>query len=123
MSKKRDHGLDSLLELDGLVLFVDEAGNYSVKFVVKATEVTAQRPHGLNYSLTLHGKKGERIIGFDNAHTVSEGTGPGKKRNAAYDHKHVGGRVRAYEYADAASLLEDFWGAVDGALKKEGVLK
>jgi uncharacterized protein DUF6516 len=123
MSKQRDHGLDSLLELDGLVLFVDEAGNYSVKFVVKVTEVTTQRPHGLSYSLTLHGKNGERIVGFDNAHTVSEGSGPGKRQKAAYDHKHVGGRVRAYEYADAASLLEDFWVAVDAALKKEGVLK
>lgn len=94
-----------------------------MKFVVKRIVSTAERPHGLSHSLTLHGQDGDRIVGFDNAHVVSEGSGPGKRRRTEFDHKHVGSRVRVYEYSDAAALLEDFWSAVDAALKKEGVLK
>lgn len=123
MNADCDHSLDSLLALDGTVMFVDAGGNYSVKFVVKRTEATAERPHGLSYSLTLHGRDGERIVGFDNAHVVSEGSGPGKRRSKEFDHKHVGSRVRRYEYSDAAALLADFWEAVDAALQMEGVLK
>ena len=54
----RDPGLDTLLELHGQTLFVDEIGHW-VKFVVLRTEVTPKRPHGLSYSLTLHAPDGE----------------------------------------------------------------
>jgi hypothetical protein len=30
-----------------------------------------ERPHGLRYSLTLHGPGGKRLVGFDNAHGVA----------------------------------------------------
>ena len=53
----RDPGLDTLLDLHGQTLFVDEAGHW-VKFVVVRTEVTPERPHGLSYSLTLHAPDG-----------------------------------------------------------------
>ena len=75
----RDPGLDTLLDLHGQTLFVDEAGNW-VKFVAVRTEVTAQRPHGLSYSLTLHAPDGARLVGFDNAHAVRERRGPGTRR-------------------------------------------
>ena len=65
----RDPGLDTLLDLHGQTLFVDEVGHW-VKFIVVRTEVTAQRPHGLSYSLTLHGPDGTRLVGFDNAHPI-----------------------------------------------------
>jgi len=40
----------------------------------------ARGPHGLKYSLTLHGPDGSRLIGFDNAHPVRESRGPGGKK-------------------------------------------
>ncbi len=67
---KRDHSLDMLLDLDGQVLVVDPEGNYWVRFVVRRVPVTERRPHGLAYSLSLHGPNGERLVGFDNAHAV-----------------------------------------------------
>ena len=48
---ERDPGLDTLLDLHGQTLFVDDIGHW-VKFVVVRTEATAERPHGLSYSLT-----------------------------------------------------------------------
>ncbi len=46
----RDPGLDTLLDLHGQTLFIDEIGHW-VKFVVLRTEVTAERPHRLSYYL------------------------------------------------------------------------
>ena len=76
----RDRGLDTLLDLHGQTLFVDEVGHW-VKFVVRRTEVSAERPHGLRYSLTLHAPDGTRLVGFDNAHPVL--TGEGRARDCA----------------------------------------
>src|SRR5580700_11015388 len=50
--------------------------------------VSPERPHGLDYSLTLHGPDGERLVGFDNAHPVKGQSGRGGRTKAAYDHKH-----------------------------------
>jgi hypothetical protein len=36
--------------------------------VVTGTPVSPVKPHGPDYSLTLHGLDGERLVGFDNAH-------------------------------------------------------
>ena len=58
----RDPGPDTLLDLHGQTPFVDEAGHW-VKFIVLRTEVTAERPHGLSYSLTLHVPDGARLVG------------------------------------------------------------
>ena len=71
MAKPRDPGLDALLPLDGEVFFVDPHGKYYVRFVVRTVPPTPERPHGLSYSLTLHGEGGERLVGFDNAHAVT----------------------------------------------------
>jgi hypothetical protein len=120
---ERDPSLDSLLDLDGQILFVNEAGRYSVKFLVRRTDVTPERPHGLSYSLTLHGPHGERLVGFDNAHAVTAGRGRGRSRRRAHDHKHRLRTVRAYDYRDAATLLGDFWAEVDAVLREKGVLR
>ena len=117
----RDPGLDTLLDLHGQTLFVDEAGNW-VKFVAVRTEVTAQRPHGLSYSLTLHAPDGVRLVGFDNAHAVRERRGPGTRRRGESDHRHRLRTIRAYDYQDAATLLADFWTEVDEVLKERGSL-
>ena len=116
MATNRDHGLDTLLDLHGQTLFVDEVGHW-VKFIVVRTEVTPQRPHGLRYSLTLHAPGGERLVGFDNAHPVRERRGPGTRRRRQSDHLHRQHVIGPYDYRDAATLLEDFWNEVDAILK------
>ena len=118
----RDLSLDTLLPLDGESFVVDTEGLYWVKFVVKQVPVTPERPHGLNYSLTLHDDDGERLLGFDNAHPIREGSGPGARTRIEYDHKHGGQQVKFYLYANAATLLADFWTEVEAILKKRSHL-
>ena len=115
----RDPALDTLLDLHGQTLFVDEAGHW-VKFIAVRTEAAPQRPHGLSYSLTLHAPDGERLVGFDNAHPVRERRGPGVRRRRANDHRHRLRSIGPYDYKDAATLLEDFWKEVDQVLKERG---
>jgi hypothetical protein len=118
----RDLSLDALLDLDGQVLVVDPETRYWVRFVVRRVPVSEAKPHGLDYSLTLHGPDGERLVGFDNAHRVKGQSGRGGRTKAAYDHKHRLKTVRAYEYQDAATLLADFWTTVDAVLREKGVI-
>lgn len=119
----RDPNLDGLLDLDGQILVVDERGGHWVKFEVRRVAVTPERPHGLHYSLTLHGKDNERLVGFDNAHPVRSSRRPGGKGQMALDHKHRLQTIRPYRYKDAAALLADFWTEVDAVLKGRGILK
>ncbi len=72
-----------LLDLYGQVLVVDANGDYWVRFVVTSVPVSMEKPHGLDYSLTLHGPGGERLVGFDNAHPAA-----GRKRGGPQDHRH-----------------------------------
>jgi hypothetical protein len=105
------------LDLDGQVFVVDPEGKHWVKFVVQRVNPTADRPHGLSYSLTLHTQSGERLVGFDNAHSVAFTTGPAGKSRKRHDHKHRLRTIRPYDYRDAATLLADFWAEVDAVLK------
>jgi hypothetical protein len=89
-----------------------------VRFVVTRVPVSAKKPHGLDYSLTLHGPGGERLVGFDNAHPVGR-----QRRGAPMDHRHRLRTVRPYDYRDAAALLGDFWAMVDAALRERGVIR
>ena len=117
----RDRSLDTLLDLDGQVFVVDPDGKYWVRFSVKRVDPTPERPHGLSYSLTLHTESGERLVGFDNAHSVQPTAGPASKSRKRHDHKHRLRTVRPYDYKDAATLLADFWAEVDAVLKQRGV--
>ena len=117
----RDPGLDTLLDLHGQTLFVDEVGHW-VKFVVVRTEATAERRHGLSYSLTLHAPDGERLVGFDNTHAVREGRGPGRRRKGERDHRHRLRTIRPYQYMDAVTLLEDFWKEMEEVPRERGTL-
>lgn len=117
MTRPRDPTLDTLLELDGQVLVVDPEGGHRVRFVVTRVRSTAEKPHGLDYSPTLHGPDGERLVGFDDAHRVG-GHGSGDPQG----HRHRLRTVRPYDYEDAATLLADFWAAVDALLRDRGVL-
>jgi hypothetical protein len=113
----RDPTLDVLLDFDGQVLVVDAEGGHWVRFVVTRVPVSPEKPHGLNYSLTLHGPDGERLVGFDNAHAVAR-----QKGDKPNDHRHRLRTVRPYEYQDAATLLADFWETVDAVLRERGVI-
>jgi hypothetical protein len=114
----RDPILDTLLLLDGESFVADAWGNCWVRFVVKRVAASPERPHGLNYSLTLHDEDGERLLGFDNAHPVRENAGPGARTRIEYDHRHSGERVRFYVYTDSATLLADFWTEVEAILQQ-----
>ena len=96
-------------------------GPYWVKFVVKRVPASAARPHGLHYSLTLHGGQGERLLGFDNAHPVRHAASPGSGKRPEHDHRHRLQAVRPYDYRDAGTLLADFWAQVEAFLKERGV--
>ena len=102
-------------------MFIDEEGRYWVKFEVKQCEVSDERPHGLRYSLTLHGPRNERLVGFDNAHAVAATRGPARRAKVPYDHKHRLRTIRPYDYDDAATLLADFWSEVDAVVRQLGV--
>src|SRR6266849_9984624 len=114
---KGDPSLDALLELDGQVLVIDPETRHWVRFVVRRVAVSEAKPHGIDYSLTLHGPDGERLVGFDNAHPVGR-----RRRGEAQDHRHRLRTIGDYEYRDAATLLADFWSTVDAVLRERGVI-
>lgn len=117
MTQRRDPTLDTLLDLDGQVFVVDPEGGYWVRFVVTRVPETPEKPHGLDYSLTLHGPEGARLVGFDNAHPVER-----RRRGMPQDHRHRLRTVRPYDYRDAATLIADFWATVDAVLRERGVI-
>ncbi len=120
---ERDPGTEALLDLDGQVLVIDAKGAHSIRFSVQRVECSPQRPHGLKYSLTLHGPDGRRLIGFDNAHSVRQSRGPGGKHTGPADHRHRIDDARPYRFKHAATPLADFWAEVDRYLKEKGNLK
>jgi hypothetical protein len=73
--QQHDPALDALLDLNGITFVIDPSRGFWVRFVVTPVRPAPEKPHGLDYSLTLHGPDGERLVGFDNAHPVeSSGT-------------------------------------------------
>jgi len=95
---------------------------YWVKFTAYRIPVNKHIPHGIKYSLTLHDRHNQRIIGYDNAHGVNF---PQKKkfsgRRDIWDHKHKMTITTGYEFESAYQLLDDFWKDVNAFLKTGGV--
>ncbi len=120
MADDHSHTLAFLLEFDGRVHCYEQG--YSTRFIIRRVEPTDLRPHGLQYSFTLHAPDGTRIMGFDNAHVV---TPPGRnaKRPAEADHWHraEGDPGRPYVFKDAAALVGDFFTEVERILTERGV--
>ena len=119
MTKKKcsgeDASLETLLDLDGEIFPMDNG--YWTKFEAYRVTPTAQIPHGIRYSLTLHDRNNTRVLGFDNAHTFKPKKYRHTARKITWDHKHKMEKVRPYEFESASQLMEDFWKHVDEILK------
>lgn len=61
--QRRGPSAGVLLDLVGQVLVVDSKGEYWVRFSVGRVASTKERPHGLRYSLTLHGSEYPGYLG------------------------------------------------------------
>ena len=116
-----DTGLEYLLGLNGNIEVQNEEG-YWVKIEVSMVTATPERPYGIKYSLTLHDPHGERLMGFDNAHSVNpEGSSfkhAGKKYPFDHRHRHAKDDGTLYEFDTAYQLLSDFYKEVDRVLKE-----
>lgn len=120
MDESQIHTLAFLLDFDGRVHWYEQG--YFVTFEIKRIEPIEERPHGLRYSFTLHPPEGERLMGFDNAHTVAP-AGRHAKRQVEADHWHrtKDDLGRPYAFTDAATLISDFFGEVERILTERGV--
>ena len=94
----------------------------TLKFNTKV-EANDGKPHGLDYSFTLHGPDNRRLIGFDNAHSVPAKGSRFKKRPKAMDHWHrtETDEGRPYAFKDAETLLDDFFDEVERVLTEHGI--
>jgi len=103
-----EHTLEFLLSFDGRLHWYAEG--YFVKFEIKRAAPSKERPHGLRYSLTLHGPGGKRLVGFDNAHGVAAVGSRHGRRQPAADHWHrtETDPGRPYRFRDAATLIDVF---------------
>jgi hypothetical protein len=116
-----EHTLEFLLAFDGRIHLLDQG--YWLKFEIKRGESTAERPHGLRYSFTLHDPDGRRLVGFDNAHTVPATGSRFNERPAAADHWHrtENDEGRPYAFIDAETLVQDFFREVRRVLAARGL--
>jgi hypothetical protein len=111
--------LQRLLDLDGEIMEVGQG--FWVELRAKKVPPTPGKPHGIDYSLCLLGPDGRRLVCYDNAHPVSAGRGPARKKSKTGDHRHERTKVKPYDYQDAETLVRDFWTDVERVLKEEGV--
>jgi hypothetical protein len=105
-----DYTLETLLDLHGYIAEI--GGGFWVKIEASRIKESENKPFGLKYSLTLHSPNGDRVLGYDNAHSI-----PGQNYRQPHDHKHRGSTVKKYLYQSAEELLSDFWNDVDKIVK------
>lgn len=103
--------LETLLSLNGEIYPMEKG--YWVKFEARRVEPSAERPHGVAYSVTLHDRNNTRILGYDNAHGVKPRKKGFRARKTTWDHLHRMELVTDYDFSSAAQLLEDFWREVN----------
>ena len=112
-----EHTLEFLLAFDGMFYGMEDG--YWIKFEIRRTERTEERPHGLRYSLTLHEPNGKRLMGFDNAHRVQ--TSRGRPIVADHWHRTSDDEGRPYAFKNADTLLADFFREVRRILGEKGL--
>jgi len=113
--------LEVLLSLDGARF--EAAEGYVVEFTVKRTAKTAERPHGVSYSLVFRPMRGEPYVRFDNAHAAPRPGGRFVKVSPAYDHWHrdESDPGRPYKFTTATQLLDDFWTEVKRTMREKRI--
>jgi hypothetical protein len=91
--------------------------------MVRRTERTATRPHGVRYALVFRPAQGEPFVRFDNAHAAERPGGRFVETSPAYDHWHRDelDPGRPYTFTTAAQLLDDFWREVKRVMKEKGI--
>jgi hypothetical protein len=116
-----EHTLEFLLAFDGRIHWLEQG--YWLKFEIKRVDPVDRRPHGLNYSFTLHDPSGKRLLGFDNAHPVAASGSRFKRGPIAADHWHrtESDEGRPYRFVSADRLLEDFFREVRRVLAERGL--
>jgi len=116
-----EYALEFLLAFDGSIHYL--AGDYSIRFEVVRVPATEDRPHGLSYSLTLHGPDGTRLVGFDNAHPAPVRGARFRRRSPASDHWHrtENDPGRPYAFTNVETLIFDFFDAVERVLRERGI--
>ena len=92
------------------------ASGYWVKVEAWLVGPRPEIPHGIRYSLTLHDRRGTRVLGFDNAHGIRVRRSRYSNRPVVWDHMHNEKKLESYEFQSAGQLLLDFWQAVNGYL-------
>jgi hypothetical protein len=120
---KAEEGWDYILDLHRQKIGYDNG--YWVTIRAVRIEPDDGRPHGLQYSLTLHDENDDRILGYDNSHGVDVATGPAKrlKRPNPFDHiDRRGKRSVPYKFTTPFKLVADFFTEVEKILREEGVL-
>jgi len=114
--KQTDHGLEALLSLHGHE-FVLDSGDW-ISFRIWFVECSETVPHGIRYSLTLHDRHNQRLVGFDNAHASRTRKRRFEPKSTARDHWHQGNDTHEYKYESAEKLLADFFTQVDQQLQR-----
>ena len=111
-----DKDLETLLDLDGFI--IEQIEGCWVKFEVRRVPKSITIPHGVRYSLTLHNRHGERMMGFDNAHAVKIKNKSKFQGRKTFDHRHRHTKDEGipYEFIDAHQLIKYFWREVDKIL-------
>jgi hypothetical protein len=103
--------LDNLLSLNGEIFPMDNG--CWVKFEAKVIAPNENIPHGVRYSLTLHDKRNNRVVGYDNAHSYKTKNAKFGAKKTTFDHIHKKEIVLSYEFDSADKLIEDFWTSVN----------
>ena len=91
LSMETDFGIGTLLDLHDEAF--DQGDGYWVKIEAWRVSPTPAIPHGIRYSLTLHGPYDHR-------------------------HRHAADKGVPYEFKDAHQLLVDFFAEVDRVLEE-----
>jgi hypothetical protein len=118
---REDAELEVLVSLDSYSY--EAAAGYVVEFIVRRTERTPARPHGISYALVFRPKDGQPYVRFDNAHAVDRPGGRFVKEPDAFDHWHrtETDPGRPYAFTTAMQLLEDFWREVKRVMTEKEI--
>jgi hypothetical protein len=85
--------------------------------VVTRVPESPEKPHGLDTRLRCTARMAQGWSASTMPIPVAK-----QKRGEPQDHRHRLHTIKAYEYRDAATLLGDFWTAVDAVLRERGVI-